>query len=236
VASKAENATLNNNVTRRVAQDMARRIDNCMRGLYAIVDPEACMCEPVLVAQAALRGGCCALQLRDKRSDDRTFSQLGLTLAADCKRAGVPFIVNDRFWLARELGAQGVHVGQTDTAIETVRRELGAAIAIGVSTHSLAQARDAQARGAQLIGFGPVFATRSKVDPDPVVGIEGLTEVCAAITVPVVAIGGIQRERLDAVINAGTRVAAVISALCAAPTLDAVEQAAHAFHARLAGP
>ncbi|MEY4578966.1 MAG: thiamine phosphate synthase [Pseudomonadota bacterium] len=204
-----------------------------MRGLYVIVDPEACMCEPVLVAQAALRGGCCALQLRDKHNDDRTFARLGLELASSCGRAGVPFIVNDRFWLARELGAQGVHVGQTDTAIETVRKELGAGISIGVSTHSLAQAHDAQARGAQLIGFGPVFATSSKLDPGPVVGIEGLTQVCAELAIPVVAIGGIRSERLDAVINAGTRVAAVISAVCAAPDLEQVERAARMLHAQL---
>jgi thiamine-phosphate pyrophosphorylase len=201
-----------------------------MRGLYAIVDPEFCLRDPVLVTQSVLRGGCCALQLRDKRSDDAAFSVLGKTLSALCRAAAVPFIVNDRFWLARELAADGVHIGQSDAAIDVVRKELGARCSIGVSTHSLAQAQDAEQRGADLIGFGPVFETSSKQAADPVVGLVGLGAVCATIRIPVVAIGGLSLARARSVADAGASCGACIGALCAATD---PEQMARALHAQL---
>lgn len=212
-----------------------------MRGLYAIVDVEACARagrEPFAVAREVLAGGCAALQLRDKRGDDHAYRLLGRQLAALCHDAGVPFVVNDRHWLASELGAWGVHIGQTDTPIEQVRRAVGAGVTIGVSTHTLAQARSAALRGADLIGFGPVFATKSKEAPDPVVGLDGLAEVCRSVSVPVVpivpivAIGGITLDRAAGVRAAGAPLAAAISAVCAA---DDVAAAARAFHARLGG-
>src|ERR1700753_3181386 len=98
-----------------------------MRGLYAIVDVEACARvdrDPFWVAREVLAGGCAVLQLRDKRGDDQAYRARGLRLAALCREAGVPFVVNDRFWLAAELAAQGVHVGQTDAPIEQVRAVL----------------------------------------------------------------------------------------------------------------
>jgi thiamine-phosphate diphosphorylase len=206
-----------------------------MRGLYAIVDVEACTRarrDPWVVAREVLAGGCAALQLRDKRGADDAYRALGLRLAALCRDAGVPFVVNDRHWLAAELGAQGVHIGQTDAPIEQVRSALAAGIAIGVSTHSRAQARAAVARGADSIGFGPVFATTSKESPDPVVGLHGLAEVCRSVSIPVVAIGGITVDRASDVRAAGASLAAAISALCAA---DDIAATARAFHAGLGG-
>jgi thiamine-phosphate diphosphorylase len=206
-----------------------------MRGLYAIVDVEACARarrDPRVVAREVLAGGCAVLQLRDKRSANDAYAALGSQLAALCRDAGVPFVVNDRHWLAVELGAQAVHIGQTDTPIEQVRSALGPGVAIGVSTHTLAQARSAVERGADLIGFGPVFATRSKEAPDPVVGLHGLTEVCRSFNVPVVAIGGITLDRARDIRAAGAPLAAAISALCAA---DDIAATARAFHAQLGG-
>jgi thiamine-phosphate pyrophosphorylase len=192
-----------------------------MRGLYAIVDPAICSIAhspkaPLEVARSILTGGCAALQLRDKHADDAAYVQLACDIAALCRQAGVPMIVNDRFWLARAVGAQGVHVGQSDASIEAVRAEVGPAISIGVSTHSLEQARQAEARGAELIGFGPIFPTTTKVGADPVVGLERLAEVCRVVSIPVAAIGGITRENIAGVRTAGARLAAVISALCTA--------------------
>jgi thiamine-phosphate pyrophosphorylase len=209
---------------------MTHRIDKSTRGLYAIVDPQVCEDDPLRVAAAILRGGCAALQLRDKRSDDRAFAQLGSALQQLCEGAAVPFIVNDRFWLAREIGAYGVHIGQSDALLETVRREVGNTTSLGLSTHSLAQASEAELRGADLIGFGPVFGTTSKVDADPIVGIETLATVCARASIPVVAIGGVSLERADLVAGAGAPLAAAISALCKAPD---PEEAARSLHARL---
>ena len=197
-----------------------------MRGLYAIIDPSVGS-DPLEVAAAAVRGGCAALQLRAKRLPDAQFLALGHELARVCRTTGVPFFVNDRFELARELAADGVHVGQTDASIETVRERIGKKLSIGVSTHSLAQALDAERRGASMIGFGPIFATSSKADPDPIVGLDGLREVCARVNIPVIAIGGIGEHNVDEIAATGAPLAAVISALACSPD---PEQTARTLH------
>jgi thiamine-phosphate pyrophosphorylase len=199
-----------------------------VRGLYAILDPQACLGrDPLGVASAILRGGCAALQLRAKALEDAAFVTLGTELHTLCRRAGVPFVINDRVWLWPELGAEGVHVGQGDRPIEEVRGLVGPGTLIGVSTHSREQAREAVARGADMIGFGPVFATRSKDNPSPVVGLEALAEVCAVASVPVVAIGGISEANVQLVANAGAPLTAAIAAVCGA---DDPESAARALH------
>lgn len=203
-----------------------------MRGLYAIVDPAACARAhspraPLEVARSVLSGGCAALQLRDKHADDAAYLALACDIAALCRQANVPMIVNDRFWLARAIGAPGVHVGQSDAPIEVVRAQVGPKIMLGVSTHSLEQARAAEACGADLIGFGPVFPTTSKVGADPVVGLAQLAEVCRAVKIPVVAIGGITRENIASVRAAGAALAAVISAVCAASDPEAAARELH---------
>ena len=142
----------------------------------------------------------------------------------------MPFFVNDRFWLASALEAQGVHIGQSDAALAQVRREIGRERLIGVSTHNLAQARAAQRAGADLIGFGPVFATPTKVDAEPVVGLARLNEVCARLAIPVVAIGGLTLATATSVAEAGAAMGAAISALCS--SLDP-ESSARALHAQL---
>src|SRR5262249_42924870 len=118
--------------------------------------------------------------------------------------------------LALELGADGVHLGQNDLPLARARAIVGPKLAIGVSTHNLAQARAAAAGGADLIGFGPVFATTSKPDADAVVGTAALREVCVALNLPVVAIGGIDADNVASVVASGARMAASISAICAA--------------------
>jgi len=203
-----------------------------MRGLYAIIDPEVCA-DPLAIAAAALRGGCAALQLRAKRLDESEFLTLGHALVRACRTTGVPFFVNDRFELATDLGADGVHVGQTDAPIETVRERVGPSVAIGVSTHSLAQALEAERRGASLIGFGPVFATTTKLNPDPIVGVSGLREVCERVRIPVIAIGGITDSNVAEVVAAGAPLVAVISALARAPD---PERVARSFHRAVTAP
>jgi len=202
-----------------------------MRGLYAIVDPALCLGEPLQVAEHILRGGCAVLQLRDKLASDGEVLALGRALARLCQKAAVPFVINDRFWLAPDMGASGVHVGQGDAPIEQVRQALPRTIKVGVSTHSLAQALDAERRGADLIGFGPVFATHSKPDAEPVVGVAELREVCGRMQIPVVAIGGISLARAAEVAQAGAPLAAAISAVCRAPQ---VALAARQLHQALA--
>jgi thiamine-phosphate pyrophosphorylase len=203
-----------------------------MRGLYAIIDPEQSAQDPEQLTRAVLRGGCAMLQLRDKQSSDADVVRLASRMAALCREHEVPFVLNDRFWLVRQVGARGAHVGQTDEPIENVRRELGAGFQIGVSTHNLAQAHDAVRRGADLIGFGPVFGTTTKQNPDATVGLTWLKTVVEQITIPIVAIGGIQLSRAQDIAQTGVPLAAAVSALCAA---EDPEQAARELHAVLSG-
>lgn len=201
------------------------------RGLYAIVDPAFCGGrDPLDVADAILRGGCAALQLRAKSGEPAAIAGLARALHARCRTASVPFIVNDDVELAAAIGAEGVHLGQTDMPIESARARLPNRIPIGVSTHSLEQALAAQARGADLIGVGPVFATRSKLDPDPVIGLPGLRAIHDAVQIPVVAIGGIAPDNARSVADCGVQLAAAIGALCGA---DDPEHVARTLHGTL---
>jgi thiamine-phosphate pyrophosphorylase len=200
-----------------------------MRGLYAIIDPEACSGDPVELAARVLRGGCAALQLRDKRATDREFSALGSELARACRARGVPFIVNDRFWLASELRADGVHIGQSDATLDEVRRALGPGYPVGVSARTLEQALDAERQGAALVGFGPVFATTTRLPIEPAVGLELLAEVCRAVRIPVVAIGGVTAANASAVACAGASMGAVISALASASDPASTAKHLHAL-------
>jgi thiamine-phosphate pyrophosphorylase len=204
-----------------------------VKGLYAIVDPAHCAGRDAReVASAILRGGCAALQLRDKRLDDAAFLALGHELRALCLQHAVPFFVNDRVALVAALGADGAHVGQGDLSIEAARELLGSHALLSVSTHDLAQAANAQARGADAIGFGPVFTTQTKTHADPVVGPELLREVCLQARVPVIAIGGITLHNALEITGAGARIGAAIAAVCAAPD---VEAAARSLHNALGG-
>lgn len=195
------------------------------RGFYAIVDPDVCTGAPLDVADAFLRGGCAVLQLRHKSHDDRATLALARALASKCRAAKVPFVMNDRLDLALLAEADGLHLGQDDLPIAEARRLFRGPI--GVSTHDLSQLRRAIADGADLVGFGPVFATVTKKNPDPVVGLEGLAEACRESSVPVVAIGGIDRERASACHRAGAALVAAIGATCAA---EDPELAARALH------
>ncbi len=198
------------------------------RGLYAIVDPAACGGRPVEeVADRILAGGCGALQLRVKEGlGDRDLLAMAREVRSRCSRAAVPFVMNDRADLARVVDADGLHLGQEDLSVADARRVVGA-MPIGVSTHDEAQADRAVEAGADLIGFGPVFETTTKNDPDPVVGLEALSRVCARVRVPVVAIGGMDVERARGAARAGARLVAAVSAVCAAADPTAAARAMH---------
>jgi thiamine-phosphate pyrophosphorylase len=127
----------------------------------------------------------------------------------------VPFWLNDRVDLALLSHAAGIHLGQDDVALADARL-LAPACALGLSTHSLTQAIAAEQQGADAIGFGPIFATSSKLDTDPVVGTAALAEVCMRVSCPVIAIGGITLARATEITKAGAQYAAVIAAVCSA--------------------
>ncbi len=203
-----------------------------MIGVYVIVDPEVCVDpesgerrDPRVVAASALRGGATRLQLRTKSMADRDRLALARDLSRLCQRASVPFVMNDRVDLALLAGADEVHLGQDDLGIGDARR-ITDRLPIGRSTHDLAQLRAAREEGADRIAFGPVFPTRSKANPDPVVGLERLAEALAIVDAPLVAIGGIDLARCAELAKsslARKRLSevAVISAVCAAPDAEA---------------
>jgi thiamine-phosphate pyrophosphorylase len=192
-----------------------------LRGYYAIVDvgPEALVDLAALETHARklLAAGPCCLQLRAKGADGAAMFAAAGRLHPACRAAGVPFCVNDRLDVALAVGAEVVHLGQDDLPLADARRVLALARAddmkVGFSTHNLAQALAAAEGGAHYIGFGPVFATGSKANPDPTVGLDALARVCRAVSVPVVAIGGIALDAAAAVARAGAAAAAVISAI-----------------------
>ncbi len=198
-----------------------------MRGLYAIVDPAACRGRaPLGIAEAILGGGCAALQLRDKTGSDRAVLALARAMRPLAARAGVPFFVDDRLDVAIACGADGVHRGQDDLPLAVARAQ-APHLRVGISTHDAAQRDAAEREGADLIGFGPVFATSTKDHPDPVVGLEGIASAVRASRVPVVAIGGVTLERVPALRGAGVSLAAAISAICGASDPHASARALH---------
>jgi thiamine-phosphate pyrophosphorylase len=190
-------------------------------GYYAILDTAPGALEDLerLGARAAalLSSSPCCFQLRAKGSTARALERASRQLLPLCRGAGVPFCVNDRLDVALAVGAEVVHLGQDDLPLEDARRVRTLAgrpdLVIGFSTHNLAQARAAAEGGADYIGFGPVFGTASKLNPDPTVGLEALAEVCRAVKIPVVAIGGITLDAATLVARAGAAAAAVIAAV-----------------------
>jgi thiamine-phosphate pyrophosphorylase len=179
--------------------------------LYAIIDAEVAG-HPLALTFQALNADCAIVQLRAKRLDDVAFLKIAKRIRSACAHAGVPFVVNDRADIARLVRADGLHLGQDDLSIEDARRVVGD-MQIGVSSHTLEQAEAADKEGADLIAFGPVFATKTKENPDPVVGLGTLEAVCRSVSRPVVAIGGITPENAVETLQAGARYIAAISAL-----------------------
>jgi thiamine-phosphate pyrophosphorylase len=185
--------------------------------LYVIIDPEHCAGrDPLWVAERALLGGSAVLQLRSKSLPDAQSLVLARALRRLTRQYEVPLWINDRPDLALLAEADGLHLGQDDFPAAEARRLVGPAMKLGLSTHSLAQAQAAQGLPVDLLGFGPVFATLSKANPDPVVGADGLAQVLNVIPKPLVAIGGINRDNIASVASLSPAYVAVISAVCAA--------------------
>jgi thiamine-phosphate pyrophosphorylase len=185
----------------------------------------------VAIAAAALAGGADMIQLRDKTGSLRDLLPQARSIRALCRSRGALFIVNDRVDLALATDADGAHVGQEDLPAASARRLLGPRRLLGVSTHSLAQAEAARQAGADYIGFGPMFATGTKDTGYEPRGLNALRGIRRAVSLPILAIGGITLENATLVIEAGAAAPAVISAVVAAADISA---AAAAFRQRVA--
>ncbi len=164
--------------------------------------------------EEALDGGATFLQLREKNLDDAHFLEEARELQALCREHGVPFIVNDNVDVALAMGADGIHVGQHDMEAGDVRKLLGPDKILGVSAQTVDQAILAEQRGADYLGVGAVFPTGSKDDADDV-SFEELKAICEAVSIPVVAIGGISLKNVKELAGSGICGIAVISAIFA---------------------
>jgi thiamine-phosphate pyrophosphorylase len=179
-----------------------------IQGLYAIVGEE----DPVGQARAALEGGAGVVQVRMKRAPAGEVLAASRAIVA-MARGRALVLVNDRADLAILAGADGAHVGDDDLPPEEARRILGPALLLGRSTRTLAEARAAIASGADHVGFGPMFGTRSKALAVPARGLPALREVAGALGAPVVAIGGITLDTVGEISACGAAAAAIIEDL-----------------------
>lgn len=193
--------------------------------LYLVTDTARCGARGVpAVVRDAVAGGVTIVQLREKRLDDAAFVRLGQEIREVLEGTGVPLLVDDRAHLVHAIGAQGVHIGQTDTPPVQTREAVGPDVLIGLSTHSVEQARAASELPpgtVDYIGIGPVWPTPTKVAHDPAIGPEGARAMRAASELPGVAIGGITPQNVGELRGCGAEGVAVVRALCAAPDVAA---------------
>ena len=178
--------------------------------LYAILDPEQTRGRPAeRVLAALLEAGVSILQLRVKSLPPVDFLELAKQARAVTRAHGCKLIINDRVDIALACGADGVHLGQDDLPLRAGRKLMGQKI-IGISTHDLDQARAAERDGADYIGFGPMFGTRTKATGYEARGPEMLQQIRRAVTLPIVAIGGITEDNVQEVWQAGADSVAII--------------------------
>ena len=166
----------------------------------------------------SLEGGVTMLQLREKHLDEAHFLEEAKELQMLCRSWHVPFLINDNVEIALAMNADGIHVGQSDMAAGDVRKKLGDDKIIGVSAQTVEQALLAEKAGADYLGVGAVFPTSSKDDANEVT-YETLKAICSAVSIPVVAIGGITQENIHQLAGSGICGAAVISAIYAKPDI-----------------
>lgn len=188
--------------------------------LYAVTD-RAWLNGETLYEQVekALKGGATFVQLREKKLDEDSFLQEAIEIKELCKKYNVPFVINDNVDIALKMEADGVHVGQSDMEAGDVRKKLGADKIIGVSAQTVEQAVLAEQRGADYLGVGAVFPTGSKDDADDV-SFDTLREICKAVKIPVIAIGGISGNNVLELSGSGICGIAVISAIFAQKDIE----------------
>lgn len=188
--------------------------------LYAVTD-RAWVGKQSLYEQveSALKGGATCVQLREKELDDAAFLNEAIEISALCKQYGVPFFINDNVEIAIKCHADGIHVGQEDMEAAQVRQRVGDDMIIGVSVHSVEEALEAVKNGADCLGVGAMFSTSTKTDVN-VLPKETLRDICTAVDIPVVAIGGIGKSNISRLAGTGVDGVALVSAIFAADDIE----------------
>lgn len=188
--------------------------------LYGVTD-RAWTGERTLYQQveAALKGGVTCVQLREKSLEEAAFLKEAKELCDLCRQYKVPFIVNDNVDIAIACNADGIHVGQEDMAAGEVRRRVGEGMILGVSVHTVKEALEAVRNGADYLGLGAVFPTSTKTDADQMTD-ETLRAIRSAVDVPIVAIGGINKENIGRLSGSGVDGVALVSAIFSAEDIE----------------
>ena len=188
--------------------------------LYAVTD-RSWLGNETLYEQVekALKGGATMVQLREKELDEAAFRQEAEELLKLCRNYHVPFIVNDNVELAKSIGADGVHIGQSDMELTRAREMLGQDAIIGVTAKTVEQAKAAETGGADYLGSGAVFGSSTKLDAKPM-DHALLQEICESVHIPVVAIGGITGENVMKLSGRGMAGVAVVSGIFACPDIE----------------
>lgn len=168
------------------------------------------------ILQGAVRGGVTCVQLREKNCPIRDFIEQADSIKAYLRAHDIPLIINDRLDVAQAVGADGVHLGQSDMPLNVAREILKDSMIIGISAESLGDAIEAEKGGADYIGVSPIYATPTKTDTAPPFGLEGLREIRNAVRIPLVGIGGLTKDNAGEVIKHGADGVAVVSAIVSA--------------------
>jgi thiamine-phosphate diphosphorylase len=189
-----------------------------LAGFYFITDPGLTRAGMLSDVEAALRAGAAVVQYRDKGGPS---PELCRRMAEACRAAHVPLLVNDDVTLAAEIGADGVHVGQSDTTPAVARALLGSRAIVGVSVATIAELAAAEADGASYVAASPVFATPTKADAGPGIGLFGVRALRAATRLPLAVIGGIGEENILRLAAAGADLFCAISASYASGNVEA---------------
>jgi thiamine-phosphate pyrophosphorylase len=190
--------------------------------LYLCTDRALALGRPLAEAvEAAIAGGVTMVQLREKHASTGEFYRIALEVQAVTRRRHIPLVINDRLDIALAVGAEGVHLGQTDLPLTAARRLAGKAMFIGLSASTVEEALAAEQDGADYLGVGAVYPTGTKADTGEAIGLEGLAAVRAAVKIPVVGIGGVNAGNAAAVAATGAAGIAVISGILSQPDIEA---------------
>jgi thiamine-phosphate pyrophosphorylase len=193
------------------------KLQNIDYSLYLVTDRGLARGRPIQdIVKAAVLGGVTCVQLREKDCSTLEFIEQALSIKDYLSARGIPLIINDRLDVAQAVKADGIHLGQTDMPLDMARAMVGDTMIIGISAESLEDAVEAEKGGADYLGVSPVYATPTKTDTAPPLGLEGLRQIRTAVKIPLVGIGGLNHENAADVIRNGADGVAVISAIVAA--------------------
>jgi thiamine-phosphate pyrophosphorylase len=193
---------------------MKKKIDY---SVYLVTDRDLSRGRSTLeILQGAVRGGITCVQLREKNCLIRDFIEQADSIKAYLRAHDIPLIINDRLDVAQAVGADGVHLGQSDMPLNVAREILKDSMIIGISAESLGDAIEAEKGGADYIGVSPIYTTPTKTDTAPPLGLEGLREIRNAVRIPLVGIGGLTKDNAGEVIKHGADGVAVVSAIVSA--------------------